>query len=355
MLACLFLICYNDSINQKCFRGVDMQRIKKIFVILLVLLILLSSVACGKNEPVGNDLPGTTEDISDDNLFDDEPLWEEEESSDEQSSTTTEPSTKKQESTTKPVQSTTSTTQKEDVTESAKITVAKKEYTWNSTKQIVYYPDNIKSGNKAYPTIVWANGTSCPPSMYEGLLEEIAKGGYIVIANEETMAADGTAQRASIDFIIAQNDDDSSIFYKKVNIDKIGAIGHSQGGRSSVNAAAADSRIDCVISFAGSNYVEEAELLSAPTFFIAGERDMIVDAGMWIEPAYENCKGPAVYASLKGAIHTRCCTNPEDYSGYAIEWLDAWLKNDANALNTFKDGGALSKDSKWEDFACKKI
>lgn len=336
---------------------IKMKSLKKILALLMAFVMILTASACGKNKPAGNDLPDTTEDILDDNLFDDEPLWEEDESSDEQSSTTTtEPSTQKQETTTKPAQSTTSTTAKrEEVTESAKITVAKMEYSWNSAKQIVYYPDNIKSANKAYPAIVWANGTSCPPSMYDGLLKEIAKGGYIVIANEETMAADGTAQRASIDFIVAQNDDDSSIFYKKVNIDKIGAIGHSQGGRSSVNAAAADSRIDCVISFAGSNYVEEAELLSAPTFFIAGERDMIVDAGMWIEPAYENCKGPAVYASLKGAIHTRCCTNPEDYSGYAIEWLDAWLKNDANALNTFKDGGALSKDSNWKDFACKKI
>lgn len=331
-----------------------MKALRKIFALLMAFVMVLTASACGKKELVGNDLSSSTEDVSNDNLFDDEPLWDDEESTTLPESTT-ESTTQKPESTTKPVQSTTSTTQKEDVTQPAKITVAKAEYSWNSVKQIVYYPDNIKTSSKTYPAIVWANGTSCPPSMYEGLLEEIAEGGYIVIANEETMAADGTAQRASIDFIIAQNDVESSIFYKKVKVDKIGAIGHSQGGRSSVNAAAADSRIDCVISLAGSNYTEEAELLSTPTFFIAGERDMIVDAGMWIEPAYEICKGPAVYASLKGAIHTRCCTNPEDYSGYAIEWFDAWLKNDSEALNTFKDGGELSKDSKWEDFACKKI
>jgi len=332
-----------------------MKNLKKYIALFLAFVMLLTVTACGKDEPAASDLSGTTEDVSDENLFDDEPLWEDEEPSDEQSSTTTEPSTKKQESATKTVQSTTSTTAKKEdaVTEPEKITVAKAEYTYNSAKQIVYYPDNIKTSSKTYPAIAWANGTGCTPSMYEGLLEEIAEGGYIVIANEETMAADGTAQRASIDFIIAQNEDAASIFYKKVNTAKIGVAGHSQGGRSSVNAAAADSRIDCVLSLAGSNYDYEAELLSAPTFFIAGSSDMIVDAGMWIEPAYEICKGPAVYASLKGAIHTRCCTSPSDYSGYAVKWFDAWLKNDTKALNTFKDGGELSKDSKWENFACK--
>ncbi len=335
-----------------------MKNLKKYIALLLALIMLLTATACGKNEPAGSEAPNTTEDVSDDNLFDDEPLWDDEVPSDEQSSTTTEPSTQKKEDNKKPTQnqSTTSTTaKKEDPTESQKITVAKAEYTYNSVKQIVYYPDNIKSSSKTYPAIVWANGTMCPPDMYDGLLKEIAEGGYIVIANGEIMADDGTAQRDSIDFIIAQNSDNSSIFYEKVNTEKIGAMGHSQGGRSSVNAAATDSRIDCVLSLAGSNYDYEAELLSTPTFFIAGSSDMIVDAGMWIEPAYEICKGPAVYASLKGAIHTRCCTNPSDYSGYAVKWFDAWLKNDSNALATFKDGGELSKDSKWQDFACKGI
>ena len=105
----------------------------------------------------------------------------------------------------------------------------------------------------------------------------------------------------------------------------------------------------------GHRFVEEAEKLSAPTFFIGGSADMIVNAKQWLVPAYENCKGPAVYACKTNAIHTRCCTNPTEYSGYAVAWFDAWLKNDANALNKFKDGGKLSQDSSWQDFACKGI
>ncbi len=216
----------------------------------------------------------------------------------------------------------------------------------------VYYPENIKSSKKTYPVLSWANGTMCPPDMYAGLLAEIAKGGYIVIASDETMAADGTAQLAALDFVISLNSDSSSLAYKKVNTSKLGAIGHSQGGRSSVNAAVKDSRIKCVVSLAGSNYLEEAEPNSAPTFFIAGGNDMIVSPSKWIQPAYDVAKGPAVYASLSGAIHTTCCTDPGKYSSYILDWCDAWLKGN-NALNTFKSNGTLASDSNWSNFQCK--
>ncbi len=217
----------------------------------------------------------------------------------------------------------------------------------------VYYPENIKSSKKTYPVLSWANGTACQPSMYTNMFAELAKGGYIVIASSETMSADGSAQIDALDFVISLNSNSSSLAYKKVNTNKLGAVGHSQGGRSSVNAAVKDSRIKCVVSIAGSNFLEEAEPNSAPTLFIAGEKDMIVSPSKWIQPAYDVAKGPAVYASLNGAIHTTCCSNPEKYSSYILDWCDAWIKGDAKALYTFSSNGTLASDSSWSDFQCK--
>ena len=219
--------------------------------------------------------------------------------------------------------------------------------------QIIYYPASLPEGNETYPVVVWANGTMCAPALYHSLLSQIAAGGYIVVTNTNMMSADGKAQIASIDFILAENNDPDSVFYQKVDTERIAAAGHSQGGRSAVNAASADSRIDCVLSIAGSNYTSEAKKLSTPTFFMAGGADAMVMASLWVKPAYKNCKGPAVYANLKGALHTRCCTNPSDYAGYAIAWFDAWLKDDADAMNVFRKGGELSKDRDWKDFAVK--
>ena len=219
--------------------------------------------------------------------------------------------------------------------------------------QIIFYPSDIKESNEKYPVISWANGTMCPPILYYGLLSRIAAEGYIVVANTQVMSADGTGQIASIDYIFSENDNENSILYNKVDKENIGVIGHSQGGRSAVNAAVADERIDCVLSIAGSNYKEEAEKLSTPTFFVAGEMDFIVFAPQWINTAYNACTGTAVYATLKKAIHTSCIFKPELYSDYATEWFDGWLKNDDEAMNLFENGGALSTDSMWKDFMCK--
>ena len=231
--------------------------------------------------------------------------------------------------------------------------IEKATYTTSDRTYIVYYMSELLTHDSKYPIVSWANGTGCPPSLYDGLLKEIAKAGFIVVASDETMAADGTVQIAQIDFVIDENSNKSSALCKKVNTSRIGVIGHSQGGRSAVNAGAMDDRINCVISLAGSNYVEEAEKLSKPVLFMAGTKDKVVDADRWLVTAYNAVKGPAVYASLNGAIHTTCCSNPTAYSRYIISWFNGWFYNDNNHKDMFKDGGELSTDSNWSGFMCK--
>ncbi len=231
--------------------------------------------------------------------------------------------------------------------------IEKATYNMSERTYIVYYPSDLLNSSNKYAVLSWANGTGCAPSLYDDLLKEVAKGGFIVVASSETMAADGTAQIAAIDFVMEENGNKSSVLYNKVNSNKIGVFGHSQGGRSSVNAGAIDSRINCVLSLAGSNFVEEAQKLSKPVLFMAGTKDKIVDADKWLVTAYNAVTGPAVYASLSGAIHTTCCSDPGKYSNYIINWFNAWLFNDSNAKAMFTNGGALSTDSGWSDFMCK--
>lgn len=217
----------------------------------------------------------------------------------------------------------------------------------------VYYPAALEAETKKYPVVVWANGTGCATDTYDGLLKKIAEGGYIVVADSSVMTADGKAQIDSIDYIIGKNSDTGSIFCGKVDTAKIGAAGHSQGGRSSVNAAQKDGRIKCIVSIAGASSKDEAKGLKASALYLTGTADMVVVSSQWCKPSYEVSDGRAVYASLKGGVHTTCMTNPEKVSGYAVSWLDAYLKNDSAAKAKFQNGGELSKDSAWQDFASK--
>lgn len=224
-----------------------------------------------------------------------------------------------------------------------------------SMSHIVYYPANMEQGSAKYPLIIWANGTGCSPSLYEDLHTQLASNGFVVVASSETMAADGTDQIASLDYIISKSKQASSVFYNKIATNKVCAMGHSQGGRSAVNAGAADSRFSCVVSIAGSNYDYEAEKLAKPTFFITGTSDRIVDSKKWVKTAYDACKGTAVYASVKKAVHTTCSSAPEQYVYYSVKWINAWTAGNRADLNAFKAGAELSKDSNWTEFECKKM
>lgn len=220
---------------------------------------------------------------------------------------------------------------------------------------IVYYPAELETQNDKWPVIVWANGTDCIPALYADLLEGLAKNGYVVVASSETMSADGTDQCNSIDYIFRLNGDSESQFYQKIDSSRVAAVGHSQGGRSSVNAAQQDSRIKCVVSIAGSNVKGEADGLKTPTFFITGTADLIVMSSLWVKPAYKAVAGPAVYASLKDAVHTTCMTAPQKVLGYTTKWLDAILNSNDAALEAFKPDGELAQDTGWKYYASKNL
>ena len=224
-----------------------------------------------------------------------------------------------------------------------------------STLFIVFYPKELETSSKQYPVAVWANGTMCAPALYMSLLEGVAARGYVVVASSELMSADGKSQIAAIDYVFEQSMDESSVLCGKIDPGKIAAFGHSQGGRSSVNAAAADSRIGCVVSVAGSSYTSEAKNLSAPALFLTGTKDLVVLSSLWVKPAYNNVKGPAVYASAKDAVHTTVVLDADKYVDWCASWFDAWLLGDQNAMAKFKSGGALSKDGGWTDYASKNM
>lgn len=217
----------------------------------------------------------------------------------------------------------------------------------------VIYPIEVEKMNRRWPVISWANGTGCPTWSYTALLEALAYGGYIVIADDDVMTADGSTQRDSIDYILRQNDDPSSVFYQKIDPAAIGVCGHSQGGRSCFNAAKADGRVRCLVSIAGSPFVEEARGVRVPSLILTGTSDLIVVSSQWCKPSFDAVEGRAVYASLKGAVHTTCMTHPEKVSGYVLSWFDACLKHDAKAKQVFQDGGRLACDEAWQDFQSK--
>lgn len=217
---------------------------------------------------------------------------------------------------------------------------------------IVVYPENFNARMKL-PVVVWSNGTYVPPKSYEDIFSLLAQEGFIVVASTDSLLYDGSVVSGAIDYIIEQNDNPDCPLYRRVDTSRIGAAGHSLGGRSSINAAVKDERIGVVASIAGSNIESERVELQTPALFFAGENDTVIAPQLWVEPMYDACRGPAVYVSLKNAGHVACFTDPELYAYYISNWFYTWLYEDQELKEIFVPNGNMSNDIRFADYKCK--
>lgn len=217
---------------------------------------------------------------------------------------------------------------------------------------IVVYPENFNARMKL-PVVVWSNGTYVPPKSYEDIFSLLAQDGFIVVASTDSLLYDGSVVSGAIDYIIEQNDNPDCPLYRRVDTSRIGAAGHSLGGRSSINAAVKDERIGVVASIAGSNIESERVELQTPALFFAGENDTVIAPQLWVEPMYDACRGPAVYVSLKNAGHVACFTDPELYAYYISNWFYTWLYEDQELKEIFVPNGNMSNDIRFADYKCK--
>ena len=100
------------------------------------------------------------------------------------------------------------------------------------------------------PVITWGNGTCAQPEGYGALLRYVASFGYFVVAANSRWTTSGTPAPMinAINYAAAANMDSTSPYYQKLDMTKVGAMGHSQGG-SATASAASDSRVKDVIIF----------------------------------------------------------------------------------------------------------
>lgn len=160
-----------------------------------------------------------------------------------------------------------------------------------------------------------------------------------------------------IDQMLKLNTDSSSLFYQKINRDKIGAMGHSEGGLTILgkigahsNNAYKDGRIKVALLFSSPVHPFENNLASIqiPTMAMAGDTDkesVGVDAPRKL--LYERASVPKYYLVVKNATHFTFSNqeyqglplyqtveqNPQTnvISRYGLAFFQKYLKNDPSA------------------------
>ena len=99
----------------------------------------------------------------------------------------------------------------------------------------VFYPEELGRDALTHPVFNWAPGAGGTPRTYLEDLHRLASHGFVVISQPSTgMGAEG---KAALDWLLAQNERPESIFYKKLDTERVGAGGHSLGALATLNMA----------------------------------------------------------------------------------------------------------------------
>ncbi len=91
----------------------------------------------------------------------------------------------------------------------------------------LFHPEEFAPEEAPNPIIVWGNGGGTSPDWYT-MLPHLATHGFVVIAPNNTIVT-GPELRAAVEWLIEQNEDSSSDFYNKLDPEKVGAMGYSNG------------------------------------------------------------------------------------------------------------------------------
>jgi fermentation-respiration switch protein FrsA (DUF1100 family) len=216
----------------------------------------------------------------------------------------------------------------------------------------------VPEGDGPFPIVLFSHGLGALPESFQPLFEDWVHDGFVVVGptyphtngRVATNPRDLVNQPADasfvLDSVIELASDRNGPLSRRLDAERIGAVGHSMGGMTTVgltSACCADERIDAGVVYAGDatgfgdpGFVRDAP----PLLFIHGDDDAVVpyESG---RDAYEDATGPKAFITLAGADHTGpffddAGTHGAVVSATTIAFLRWTLRNDDGALDDLR-------------------
>ena len=127
----------------------------------------------------------------------------------------------------------------------------------------MFRPKDLAQSGLCHPVVTWGNGAGSNPSLYKVLLGHLASHGFVVIASDSPHVSQGSPSPlvAGVTWVLAQNDDPSSVLYHRIDTSHVGATGHSEGGFATTTAGA-DSHITTIAGMCGGSNQRTAGMSS---------------------------------------------------------------------------------------------
>ncbi|WP_214322881.1 alpha/beta hydrolase family protein [Nonomuraea sediminis] len=228
----------------------------------------------------------------------------------------------------------------------------------------LYYPADLGAGGVKHPIVTWGNGTYAAPTDYPGVLNQLASWGFAVVASTDKTTGTGSEMIEAARYLVARNADPTSVFYGKLDVTKVGAVGTSQGAGGAVNTATkSGGLIKSVVPIAlpapiwvapGDKFF--VDQLTCPVLFLSGTDDGIISPHSAVLAYYNAVPGAAAKAMLKGAGHTEIRGTGGGYLGYLTAWFMYTLQGDSYARGAFVGSPPeINTNASWENAAQKNL
>ncbi|PAU86583.1 alpha/beta hydrolase [Pseudomonas sp. WN033] len=215
-----------------------------------------------------------------------------------------------------------------------------------------YRPRTLGQNGVQHPIIIWGNGTGASPSTYSRLLDHWASHGFVVVAANTSNAGTGQAMLSCLSYIIQQHNRTTGTYAGRLDINRVGAAGHSQGGGGTIMAGQ-DSRISVTAPFQpytlGLGHSSSSQSnQNGPMFLMTGGRDTIASPTLNALPVYNRANVPVFWGELNSAGHFEPVGSAGGYRGPSTAWFRYHLMEDNNAEGTFYGSNCgLCNDRGW--------
>ena len=217
-------------------------------------------------------------------------------------------------------------------------------------KFLTFYPSSLEKESRTFPVIVMCNGSGTPLSRYTTVARHYASWGFIVVGTEENYSWNAFGAEMCLRYLQRWNDnskieDTASLFYKKVDFDNVGIVGHSQGGVGVINAITNTEHkgtYKTAVSLSPTNktlaanlmWDYDATLVNIPIMLISGEGggDDWVVTGEQLKEIYDDIPSRKLMMRRLGTAHNEVLYSAD---GYVTAWFMWRLQGDSTAAGAF--------------------
>jgi hypothetical protein len=182
----------------------------------------------------------------------------------------------------------------------------------------VFRPTELGRDGVKHPIFVWGTGGTSVPEQYTFHLSRMASHGFVAIS-PVSRNVNATLLKASLDWILAQNDAMGSVYYQKLDVSKVGLGGHSIGSVGTFNLEATETRLTTTIHIAGGSLDGMgSSKVKTPTAYICGAVDDVALPQCKVD--FERVQTqPTFYSDLQGIDHMGAARG-------ALPGMVAWLR-----------------------------